>query len=442
MMLPALAAASPLNSLPKGELSIPASKFEGKYSLSQEEFICPSEMSLKEDRRTFDIESQAGQKEAHMRIIWIAISVITALLAGVAGFVAWKKKRNADRLRISSAGKGIDCREFVTIGGIPQYLHHRGESADNPVLLFLHGGPGSPMLPFAQEFQLPWEKRVTVVHWDQRSSGKTYLSNDPAQVTPTTTVERMVEDTRQVVAYLQKKYGQSKIIIMGHSWGSVLGSQFVQAYPEMVKAYIGVGQVVNMLDNERIGFDKALAAAQAAGNRTDAEALLRMEPYPLVEFTDEWYKAMMKLRKYQAKYKLAAGPSFELVASALCSPFYSLRDTRIFFKAKAMGEAQRHLWKYLVESFDLRALGTAYRIPVFYIHGEQDWQTPYPLALDFFSAIEAPRKQFYSIPEAGHATMLDQKTRFTGALMDILEQVQQLSEGEGTAVFRRCVPLK
>ncbi|MFL1672792.1 alpha/beta fold hydrolase [Paenibacillus dendritiformis] len=358
-----------------------------------------------------------------MRIVWIVLGVIAALLAGLAGYVAWKKKRNSNRIRVSSIGKGIDCREFVSIGGIPQYLHHRGESTDNPVLLFLHGGPGSPMLPFAQEFQLPWEKRVTVVHWDQRSSGKTYLRNDPVKVTPTTTVEQMVEDTRQVVGYLQKKYGQSKIIMMGHSWGSVLGSLFVQAYPEMVKAYIGVGQVVHMLDNERIGFDKALAAAQAAGNRKDTEALLRMEPYPLTVFTDEWYKAMLNLRKYQGKYKLAAGPSFELVASALCSPFYSFRDTSIFFKEKAMGEAQSHIWKYLVESFDLSALGSAYHIPVFYIHGEQDWQTPYSLARDFFSMIEAPRKQFYSIPEAGHATMLDQKTRFTEALMDILEQV-------------------
>ncbi|WCR28064.1 hypothetical protein L3476_04635 [Paenibacillus thiaminolyticus] len=83
-----------------------------------------------------------------------------------------EKEELSKRIQISSAGKGIDCREFVTIGGIPQYLHHRGESTDNPVMLFLHGGPGSPMLPFAQEFQLPWEKRVTVVHWDQRNSGE------------------------------------------------------------------------------------------------------------------------------------------------------------------------------------------------------------------------------------------------------------------------------
>ncbi|WCR28065.1 alpha/beta hydrolase [Paenibacillus thiaminolyticus] len=224
--------------------------------------------------------------------------------------------------------------------------------------------------------------------------------------------------------HLQQKYGQAKFIIMGHSWGSVLGSLFVQAYPEMVKAYIGVGQVVNMLDNERIGFDKALSAARAAGNRKDTEALLRMEPYPLPEFTEDWYKAMLKLRKYQGKYKLAAGPSFELVASALCSPFYSFRDTSIFFKAKSMGEGQHYIWKHLVEFFDLPALGAAYQVPVFYIHGERDWQTPYTLARDFFSTIEAPLKQFYSIPDAGHVTMLDQKTRFTEALMDILEQVE------------------
>lgn len=358
-----------------------------------------------------------------MLIIFMFLGVILMLIVCLSLFVQYKKKKLAKQIQITSASNGIDCREFVTIGGIAQYLHHRGEDVNNPVMLFLHGGPGSPMLPFAQEFQTLWEKHVTIVHWEQRNSGKTYFKNDPKQITPTTTIEQVIQDTYEVVEYLKGKY-QKKIIIMGHSWGSVLGSLFVKKYPELVQAYIGVGQVVNLIDNERIGFEKVLESAKAAGNNKDYEALLRLKPYPPLEFNDEMPKRLTKVRRYQSKYKLSAGFTIDLFVSGLCSPFYTLRDLSYFPRTGAVGDGQRHIMKYLMESFDLPSLGTTYEIPVFYIHGERDWQTPYPLAKEFFSKIEAPIKQFYSIPDAGHITMLDQKEKFNEALFDVLEQIR------------------
>lgn len=331
-----------------------------------------------------------------------------------------KKKKIAQTIRISSMSNGIDCREFVTIGGILQYLHHRGENKNNPVVLFLHGGPGEPILPFAHLFQIPWEKRVTVVHWDQRNCGKTYFKNDPKQVTPTTTVDQMLQDTYEVVEYLKTKYRKKKIIVLGHSWGSVLGSLFVQKYPDLVQAYIGVGQVVNMIDNELVGYEKVLELAKEAGNKKDVQRLLQLQPYPLSEFSVEMMKKINQVRKFQRKYRLAAGPTIDLILNVFCSPFYSLKDTRYFFISGAFGPGQRLIWKYLIESFDLPSIGLQYETPVFYIHGERDWQTPYPLVKEFFTTTEAPLKKFYSIPDAGHVPMLDQKEKFNEALFDIL----------------------
>ncbi|MCY9517668.1 alpha/beta fold hydrolase [Paenibacillus apiarius] len=357
-------------------------------------------------------------------IALMIVGGIFMLIAGLALLVQFKKQKTASRIRMALGHNGMDCREYVTIGGISQYLHHRGTDVDHPVLLFLHGGPGSPMLPFAQEFQIPWEKRVTVVHWDQRSSGKTYFNNCPKQVDPTTTVEQAIQDTYEVVEYLKCKYNKKKIIIMGHSWGSVLGSLFVKQYPELVQAYIGVGQVINMIDNERIGYEKALKSAKAAGNDKDYQALLRLEPYPPLEFSDDMPKKLARVRRYQSKYNLAAGATFDLVVSGLCSPFYTLRDVRCFFRTGIASEGQRQIMKFLMESFDLPSLGTAYEIPVFYIQGERDWQTPYPLAKEFFPKITAPLKLFYSIPDAGHIPMIDQKEKFNEALFDILERIE------------------
>lgn len=365
-----------------------------------------------------------------MSVIWIVLAGLLLFTVSFVMFAQYKKKKIAHQIRINPMSNGIDCREFVTIGGISQYLHHRGEDMDNPVMLFLHGGPGEPILPFAQEFQIPWEKHVTIVHWDQRNSGKTYFNNDPKQVAPTVTVDRIVQDTYEIVNYLKEKYHKEKIIILGHSWGSVLGSLFSKQYPELVQAYIGVGQVVNMMDNERVGYEKVLEAAKMAGNDNDYRDLLRLKPYPRPAFDDGMIRNLMKVRKFQRKYKLSAGPTTELILNALGSPFYTLKDMRYFFISGAFGEGQRPIWEYLWESFDLSSMGAAFDIPVFYIHGERDWQTPYPLAQQFFSTIKAPLKLFYSIPEAGHVPMLEQKGKFNEALFDILERTNVTANGK------------
>ncbi|MFD0711571.1 alpha/beta fold hydrolase [Paenibacillus sp. GCM10027626] len=349
----------------------------------------------------------------------LIFAAVLAVIIILSFYILLRKRKLAKETRIISPN-GIDCREFVTIGGIAQYLHHRGENVDNPVLLFLHGGPGEPILPFAYRFQLAWEQRVTVVHWDQRGCGKTYFRNETKRVAPTVTVERLVEDTYEVVQHLKQKYNKDQIIIMGHSWGSVLGSLFARKYPGEVQAYIGVGQVVNMMDNERLGYEKVTELAKEAGS-SDYEKLLQLEPYPLPAYSKMMISKLAAVRKYQRKYKLAAGPTMALVRDAFCSPFYSIKDMGYFIISGAFADGQRHIWDYLLQTFDLPALGTKYEMPVFHIHGENDWQTPYPLVKTFFTTIEAPMKHFYSIPNAGHAVMLDQTERFNEALFHILE---------------------
>ncbi|BFH63359.1 hypothetical protein PAJ34TS1_39510 [Paenibacillus azoreducens] len=206
----------------------------------------------------------------------------------------------------------------------------------------------------------------------------------------------------------------------------MLGSLFIKKYPELVQAYIGVGQVVNMRDNERVGYEKVLETAKKAGNDHHYQALLRLEPYPTPAFGDEMIRKLKQVRKFQRKYKLSAGPTPELVMNALCSPFYTLKDTRYFFISGAADGRQDHIWKYLMESYDLSTIGTDYKIPVFYIHGDRDWQTPYPLAQEFFLSIQAPLKLFYFIPDAGHIPMLEQKTKFNEALFDIFKRTNDM----------------
>lgn len=307
--------------------------------------------------------------------------------------------------------------EYPTIGGIEQYLlHYPVEGA--PVLLFLHGGPGSPESNFSYLFQQWWGGRFTLVQWDQRGSGKTLNRNPKTSAYPIT-MQAIMDDVDEVVQYLKVKYGQEKIVLMGHSWGSVLGSVLGSVYsfnhPENVALYIAVGQAVNMRQNEAAGLQKTVEMAKAAGNAADVEKLKKIGEYPPKVLDKAGYKKIGQVRKLQQKYGLAMGLTSDLVRMFVKSPVFRLSDvTAMLFKA---GKVNRPILNDLMV-FDLEAITTHFEVPVCSIQGEQDYQTVTPLAVAYFEKVQAPAKQIHVIKEAGHATMADQPERFAAALRE------------------------
>jgi pimeloyl-ACP methyl ester carboxylesterase len=175
---------------------------------------------------------------------------------------------------------GVEDLLPVMINGATEWLSIRGRDRRNPVLLFLHGGPGSPAMPEAYTFQSPWEDFFTVVQWDQRGTGKTYAANDPKALASTMTIEQMTSDAEEVTRYLQKRFAKRKIFLLGHSWGTVLGVALAQRHPEWFYAYLGVGQFVNLKKNEEEGYQFALDQARAHQNIDAERELLALAPYP------------------------------------------------------------------------------------------------------------------------------------------------------------------
>jgi pimeloyl-ACP methyl ester carboxylesterase len=324
-----------------------------------------------------------------------------------------------------TAPSGIDQMEIAEIGGIRQALYFRGQNVENPIILILHGGPGFPLMPFLHEFQYDWEHDFTVVHWDQRNAGKTYFANDPKAVSGTIEPQRVVQDAHEVTQYIKQKLNKDKIVIMGHSWGSVLGTMLVQAYPEDYIAYIGVGQAVNMRDTIRVGYEKTLEAARAAGKQRDVAALEALAPCPPPGGYNETYqKKVLEFQKYLEKYDMGMGGN-GLIIPLLTTPYYSLSDLR--FVLLTDKSIQGDLMRYLVEDFDVTDFGLSYNVPVYYIMGENDYQTPCPLAEELYAKISAPDKAFFSITDAGHMSMTDNKDEFTRVL---LEEIKPKLQGK------------
>ena len=160
--------------------------------------------------------------------------------------------------------------EYVMMNGMKQYLLHYPQE-NKPILLVLHGGPGGAEHLLAHYLNPYFKEVVTQVQWDQRGAGKTWLKNKSADGPQS--IEQMVDDLHAVVKHLQEVYQMQKIILLGHSFGSILGSLYALQYPENVLAYIGSGQVVNMMENERESYLLALKTTKERGNQKQIDSI-------------------------------------------------------------------------------------------------------------------------------------------------------------------------
>lgn len=307
-------------------------------------------------------------------------------------------------------------QEYVTINGIEQYLLHYPQE-NKPVLLFLHGGPGGAEHLLAHYVEPYFQEIVTQVHWDQRGAGKTFLKNK--QNKPQS-VEQMLEDLHQVVKHLQKVYHVQKVVLLGHSFGSVLGSLYALQHPENVMVYIGAGQVINMMENEREGYLLAVNNAQKAGNQKQIRILEKLEGYPPKD-KELLMKQLPKVRQISMKNSKNASElsASEQIKIASKSPCFHLSDAISLLNAN---KVNRQIIFQLLD-FDLRSYSKQYQVPVHYIAGEQDITTPASITQKYFEEIEAPQKSCVIMAGAGHNMMYEKPEEFAKELKKLVGAV-------------------
>ena len=189
-------------------------------------------------------------KIARRAVVFLGALLLVAI-AGLFALRAYGHHRTVQAVAIHSPN-AIDEGLYVKIGGIDQWLQIRGQDRNNPVVLCLHGGPGASWLRLTTLF-LPWEKEFTVVQWDQRGTGKT-LETTGASIASTMSVDRMAEDGIEVAEFLQTHLHKDKIVLLGFSWGSLLGVQMAMRRPDLFDAYVGTGQISDIPHSQRIGY--------------------------------------------------------------------------------------------------------------------------------------------------------------------------------------------
>ena len=311
----------------------------------------------------------------------------------------------------------IDRKETVSINGTTLHLRIRGTDAQNPVLLFLHGGPGICDRHWVLKYQSALASRCTMVCYDQRGAGKSYTK---AQAAQHMTVQDTVEDARAVVEYLCETFHKDKIYLVGHSWGSMLGTLLCQQYPAHIAAYVGMGQVADGPENERISYEFVWNEAE---QREDKKALAELTRIGAP--VGGLYRSIADLqvqRDYMTKY---GGGTYnkkeslltDLVIPLLLTPEYTLFDLIGYTKGAYYNLDE--LWNEVATSSFLRTVPKL-DVPVYITQGRHDRNTPPELAEQWFDQLEAPHKEWIWFENSAHSPIKEEPALWGQTILEKL----------------------
>lgn len=321
-----------------------------------------------------------------------------------------------------AAPNGIQESYKTKIGGIDQWINVRGQDKTNPIILFIHGGPASPLIPTLWQFQRPIEEYFTVVNYDQRGAGKTYVEDHSDAVGATLHIPRYVDDAIEIAEYVRKRYGKSKLILMGHSWGTVVGMGAALKRPDLFYAYVGIGQFVNTLDNERISFDYGIQQAKAHGNAAAVKEMETIAPYPGDQpITRERIIIARKWAQFYGGLSAYRDDSPYFFNAPLLSPDYTAADVCAVDQGNVFSLG-RLLPEYL--SIDFKNV-RSFPIPVVMFLGRHDYTTPAQPTADWLGKVTAPSKQAVWFERSSHMIPWEEPGKF---LMSLVQDVRPLAE--------------
>lgn len=307
----------------------------------------------------------------------------------------------------------ITVLEKVQLGDSNQWITIRGKSKDNPILLFLAGGPGGSQLAATRNQLKALEDYFVVVNWDQPGSGKSYNSVSRKVLTP----ERYVSDAYELTKYLCMRFNQEKVYVLGESWGSALGIMLAQKHPEVVHAFMGTGQMVAFLDTEVYDYNLAMKISEEKGDIQTVEKLKQQGPPPYFGKDVTWKSAtyLMYLSNYMAKNPAVSNSGYNTFGE-LSGPEYGLYDKVNYLRGVVY--TFNHVYPQLYET-DLRKQAAKIDVPVYFLEGRHDVNAPTSLVEEYYQALQAPHKEFIWFDYSGHDPWRNETDKFVDTVVKL-----------------------
>lgn len=345
-------------------------------------------------------------------LILLGLSLLAALLI----LVAWSPGR-LDALRdyddqiISGS---ISERCFTVINGMQQGMFIQSADPANPVLLFLHGGPGMTEFFMNSIYPTGLERHFTMVWWEQRGAGMSFSGDIPAE---SMTMDQMIADTIEVADYLRNRFGQRKILLLGHSWGSYLGIQVAAAAPDRFLAYVGMAQITYQLKSEILAHAYMIDAYRKRGDETMVRRLIGSP----VSKEGGLSPAYMRLRD-SAMHGLGVGQTRDMrsVITGIFLPVWRMRAYTVMDKINIWrGKiwSRPFFWEDLLRD-DLSARLTDFDLPVYFFVGRYDYTANKDLSRAYFDGLKAPEKGFYLFENSAHSPLFEEPSRACQILLN------------------------
>lgn len=307
--------------------------------------------------------------------------------------------------------------EALPIGGVVQHVWFRGVHTHNPPLIILHGGPGASEAALFRHYNAALEQHYLVVYWEQRGAGRSYHDDIPAS---SMTVSRFVADLDELVRLVQARFGKQKVVLLGHSWGTVIGTLYAHDHPENVAAYIGIGQIADAVEGERLSYAFALQEAERRGDGRVIEEIRAIGPAP--RSPSERLALSRRVEGFTVEAH-GTRSTLQLILAALSTDEANLVDLVRF------GQGNRFSLETLFDEtsrVDLMRRVTRLKVPVVFMSGRHDWNVPAVLAAQYFERIEAPCKQLVWFEHSGHNPPFDEPERFDSVMNgEILSTVKR-----------------
>jgi pimeloyl-ACP methyl ester carboxylesterase len=310
---------------------------------------------------------------------------------------------------------GIASLEEITLGGEKQWILIRGYDVSKPVLIFLHGGPGSACIFYATYAMGGLEHDFVVVTWDQRGSGKSYHENiDPNSLT----FEQLYSDTHELIIKMMERFEVDKVYLMGLSWGSILGANIARDFPDLLHAYIGVSQVVDAVRGLEIAFQAVLNRANELGNQSAITELSNIHP----DSTWEHQQIISKWVEAFGFGDLHDEVQAEQIREALLSSLteYTPEDITNLDKGKALYSLSP-LGRDLTWLKNLNMITgiPGLEMPVYFLSGRFDYKTPSQLVEEYYQSLNAPAgKKMIRFENSAHVPILEEREVFHDVMIN------------------------
>ena len=333
---------------------------------------------------------------------------------------------NGDGTRMENS---ISEKIFVEINGVRQGMFIRGKSLDNPVLLFVHGGPCFPEYFLFDRYETGLEELFTVCYWEQRGGGLSYTKGmDPNSVT----MDQLKLDTFAVTDYLRERFGQEKIYLMAHSGGTFFAIQAAAESPERYSAYIGIAQIADQAESERRAYAYIKQRSEETGDR---KTLRQLAAYPVLEQEEAVKPFFRSMVRDQSMHALGVGTMKSMrsvmkdvfIPVLLCKA-YTVQEKINFWASKFTFIRQTNL-HYEVLATDLTQKVQSLEIPVYFFSGASDMTVNYDLSKSYLDGILSPVKGFYMFQNSAHSPQFEEPERMLEILTkDVLAGENNLAD--------------